>query len=169
MIFKASLCSASLLIHDGATNFRELVYDFTLLSSLREFEFCIHVLPNMPYKLCWEPYFKMVKILLSLTLYKKGRWISFIWVGCCLKRRPYPDHCYSYIFVFIARQNYCKNYVSDFGFNPTQIMLGYSYARLAIVNIWCFCPSTTNPYGPKEAGDTRQHEQWIFNKGRGGQ
>ena len=55
LIFKASplppeisLFSASSFIHDGTTNFRALVYDFILLSSLRKFEFCIHVLANMP-------------------------------------------------------------------------------------------------------------------------
>ena len=73
------------------------------------------------------------------------------------------DHCYSYIFVFKTKQNYCKNYASVFGFNPKQIMLEYSNARIAIVNIWYFCPSPTNPYGPEKAGNTRQHEQWTFN------
>ena len=120
--------SPSLFIFDGATNFRELAYDFTLLSSLRKFQCCIHVLANMPYQLCWEPYFKMIRIFTSLTIYifdylRKRRWTSLIWLSCYLKRKPHLDHCCAYIFEFITRQNYCKKCASVFGFNPKQIML----------------------------------------------
>ena len=64
-----------------------------------------------------------------------------------------------YICVYSQAKLLQELYASVFGVNPKQIMLGYSHARLAIVKIWCFCPSPTNPYGPKEAGNTRQHEQ----------
>ena len=51
-VSEISFCSASLFIHEGATNIRELVYVLsTLLSSLQKFDFCIHIYANMPYQL----------------------------------------------------------------------------------------------------------------------